>query len=96
MREPTRRAKIFAAAAQRARLTRRLAAPVSQRSEERWVLVDAQPPQGDVELVGAIVADVAGAEVVPPVPIVVEPILLKGQPFGGTDPHVVVDVGRRI
>jgi hypothetical protein len=40
MREPTRRAKIFAAAAQRARLTRRMAAPVWQRSEERWVLVD--------------------------------------------------------
>jgi hypothetical protein len=44
MREPTRRAKIFAAAAQRARLTRRMAAPVSQRSEERWVLVDIDRP----------------------------------------------------
>ena len=44
MREPTRRAKIFAAAAQRARLTRRAAAPVSQRSEERWVLFDIEGP----------------------------------------------------
>jgi hypothetical protein len=44
MREPTRRAKIFAAAAQRARLTMRTTAQVSQRSEERWVLVDIEGP----------------------------------------------------
>ena len=44
MREPTRGEISFAAAAQRARLTRRAAALVSQRSEERWVVVDIEGP----------------------------------------------------
>lgn len=42
MREPNPRAKIFATRAQYPRLARRTAAPVSQRSEERWV-------EGDIE-----------------------------------------------
>ena len=43
----------------------------------------------------AIVAQVAAAEVVPPVPIVMEPIRLVRHPFGRADPRVVIDAGRR-
>jgi hypothetical protein len=61
--EPNPRATIFATAAQHARLTWRTAAPVSQRSEERWVEddIEAQPlprtpddcDEGEVRFVSA-------------------------------------------
>ena len=56
--------------------------------------VDAEAPAGVVDFVGAVVADVAGAEVVPPVPIAVETIRLERDDLGRADPEVVVDAGR--
>ena len=58
--------------------------------------VDAQPPAGDVDVVDAVVAHVAGAEVVPPVPAVMDAVGLEGHHRRGPDPQVVVEaVGLR-
>src|SRR5262245_56236545 len=55
----------------------------------------AEAPQRVVELVDAVVAEVAAAEVRPPMPIVAESVFLKGHPLGRADPGVVIDAGRR-
>ena len=44
----------------------------------RGMRVDAQAPAGDVDVVDAVVAHVAGAEVVPPAPDAVQPVGLVG------------------
>lgn len=53
--------------------------------------VDAEAPTGDVELMHAVVSGVAGAEVVPPVPIVMLAIGLKRHHRRRTDPEIVVE-----
>jgi hypothetical protein len=55
-----------------------------------------QPPTSVVDFVRSVVADVAGAEIVPPVPVVVETVLLIRQELGGAYPSVIVDSRRRI
>ena len=51
-------------------------------------------PAGLIDLVGAIVAHVAGAEVPTPVPLVVMTVFVEGHHFGGADPGVVIEAGR--
>ena len=58
--------------------------------------LDAHAPHGDVHLVDAAVAGIAGAEVVPPVPSVVVAVRLERAHRSGADPQVVVESGRRI
>ena len=68
--------------------------PPRQATRPGWV-VDAQAPAGDVDVVDAVVADVAAAEVVPPAPDAGQQVRPVGDHRGGADPEVEVEVRRR-
>ena len=59
----------------------------ADRGDLRRQRIDAEAPAGIVDFVGAVVADVAGAEVVPPVPVAVETIRLERHHLGRADPQ---------
>ena len=57
--------------------------------------VQSQAPTGHVELVDAVVSQIAGAEVVPPVPGIMVPVLLERHPGSRPQPEIVVEPVRR-
>src|SRR4029079_4907825 len=64
--------------------------------DPRLQRVDPQPPPREVDLVHAVISGVAGAEVEPPVPGVMESVLLERNKLGRSDPRVVVEPDRRL
>ena len=67
----------------------------SRSGNQSRVSFDAEPPQGVVKFVDAVISQVAATEVVPPVPVVMKAIRLKRHEFGGTYPCIVVHILRR-
>ena len=58
--------------------------------------IDAQAPAGDVDAVDAVVAQLAGAPVPEPVPVVVKSVRVKRPVGRGPLPHRVVDAGGNV
>ena len=56
--------------------------------------LNAEPPAGEVDAMDTVVTDVPGAEVVEPVPVVVDVVGLVLGPFGGADPEIIIHVRR--
>ena len=56
--------------------------------------VHSQSPAGHVKLVNAIVSQISGAKVVPPVPRIVVPVSLERHQRRRSHPHVVVKLRR--
>ena len=56
-----------------------------------WVLVFVHSPSRDVELVGALISDVAVAIIPVPVPVVMEAVVVEWSFRGGAEPDVVMD-----
>ena len=65
----------------------------AERSDGRRMDLDAQTPAGDIEIVDAVIAHVAGTVVPVPVPLVVEAVFVEREEGGGAGPGVVIDAG---
>ena len=57
--------------------------------------LDAEAEAGEVDVVDAVVPDIAGAEIVEPAPASVQQVGLIGAVGGRSEPEVVVEVGGR-
>jgi len=68
----------------------------SERRDAVGVCFDAEPPAGDVDVVDAVVADVAAAKVVEPAPQRRQEVALVGDHGCWADPEVVIEVGRGV
>src|SRR5262249_12452298 len=53
--------------------------------------IEIEQPAGEIESMDAVVAYLAGAVIPVPVPLVMEPILIEGPLWCGTEPKAVID-----
>src|SRR6185312_14571428 len=68
----------------------------AQASDRRGMRFDAQTPQRDVDIMYAVVADVAAAEVVPPAPDAMQQVRAIGRLRRRAEPQIEIELRRRL